>query len=169
MICWTKEDRRSFVEHALTNFRWVPVAFIMLLVEETGACPYKIAKLSFSKFDFDNSTVKIGAHTYTISTQLLDLVKEQKQRLGFQAKAFPVFRQSTARWVALSKNEVDKDFLYVKRRLNLRLEIGIATLRLSIFRDRVNDGQLPTQVAKDMHLSLKETEYFWRNSLKCAN
>lgn len=169
MICWTKEDRRSFVEHALTNFRWVPVAFVMLLVEETGACPYKVAKLGFRHFDFDKQTVKIGLHTYPISTQLVDLVKEQKQRLGFQAKAFPVFRQGSTRWVPLSKKDLEKDFLYIKRRLNLRLDIGVGTLRLSIFRDRVNEGQLPTQVAKDMHLSLKETEYFWGHSLRCAN
>jgi integrase len=169
MICWTKEDRKSFVEQALTNFRWVPVAFIMLLVEETGACPYKIARLGFRHFDFEKQTVKIGLHTYPLSPTLLDLVKEQKSRLGFQAKAFPVFRQGKTSWTTLSKNEVEKDFLYIKRKLNLRLDIGVGTLRLSVFRDRVNEGQLPTQVAKDMHLSLKEAEYFWRYSLKCAN
>lgn len=169
MICWTKEDRRSFVEHALTNFRWVPVAFVMLLVEETGACPYKISKLSFRHFDFDSQTVKIGHHTYPLSTQLINLIKEQKERLGFQAKAFPVFRQKSAKWTILSKKELEQDFNYIRRRLNLRLSIGVSTLRLSIFKDRVNDGQLPLQVAKDMNLNLKETEYFWRHSLRCAN
>lgn len=162
MTCWTEADRKAFIQAALTGIRWVPCAFVMLLVEETGACPYKIAKLSFLHFDFEANTVKIGAHTYPLSDSLMSLVKEQKERLSFQPKAFPVFRTSTATWKTLAKGELDKDFLYIKRRLNLPLGLSAGTLRLSIFKDRVNAGQLPTQVAKDMHLTLKEFETFWR-------
>lgn len=162
MTLWTKQDREAFVKEALKSFRWVPCAFVMLLVEETGACPYKIAKMGFRHIDTDNLTVKIGLHTYPISAQLNELLKEQKARLSFQKKAFPVFRQSIVKWGTLSKTELEKDFVYLKRRLNLPLYLTVNTLRISIFRDRINEGQLPTKVAKDMHLSVEEFERFWR-------
>lgn len=162
MTLWTKKDREDFVRGALQNFRWVPCAFVMLLVEETGACPYKISRLGFRHFDLELGKVRVGKHTYQLSHKLTLLLREQKERLSFQAKAFPVFNQSRLKWYALSSAQLEREFSHVKRTLSLPLGLGVSTLRLSVFRDRINEGQLPTQVAKDMHLSVEEFERFWR-------
>jgi hypothetical protein len=164
MIFWTKSQRSTFIKTALTNFHWVPCAFIVLMVEETGECPYKISKLSWTKFDLDKGVVKIGRHNYPLSEPLLGLLREQKSRLHFQTKAFPVFQPKSMQWHTIPRHRLLPEFQKVKRQTDLPAYLGPDNLRVSVFRDRVNDGQLPTDVAKDMHLTLKQFEEFWRGT-----
>lgn len=162
MIFWEKEQRDVFVETALTKFSWVPCAFIVLIVEETGASPHLVSKVSWRHVDFTTNQIKIGRFNYTLSDRVFDLLKQQQERLGFQVRAFPIFRKSSLRWSYMSPKETVAEFNKVKRKAGLPSILSPDTLRISIFRERVNAGQLPTSVYKDMRMSLEEFETYWR-------
>lgn len=162
MIYWEKEQRDVFVNTALTKFLWVPCAFIVLIAEETGANPYSIAKVSWIHVNFDTNQMRIGKSLYTLSDRVFDLLRQQKERLTFQTYTFPVFRKSTLRWTPMSRKEMAAEFDKVKRKAGLPMALTPDTLRISIFRERVNSGQLPTSVYKDMRMSLEEFETYWR-------
>lgn len=162
MIYWEKEQRDVFVETALTQFLLVPCAFIVLIAEETGADPFNIAKVHWINVDFSNNQMKIGRFRYTLSDRVFNLLKQQKERLNFQPYAFPIFRKGTLRWSPMSRKELFSNFNKVKQKADLPAELSPDTLRISIFREKVNSGQLPTSVYKDMRMSLEEFETCWR-------
>jgi hypothetical protein len=62
----------------------------------------------------------------------------------------------------MGKKELVKEFNKVKRKASLPSNLSPDTLRISIFKDRINAGQLPTDVCKQMRMSLEEFETFWR-------
>jgi hypothetical protein len=62
----------------------------------------------------------------------------------------------------MSRKELFSNFNKVKQKADLPATLSPDTLRISIFREKVNSGQLPTSVYKDMRMSLEEFETCWR-------
>lgn len=103
---WTKEQVESFVDTAMTNFRWRNIGLIALMAYEWCQRPKDIRLLKWSDVDFDEGSVTItqtkrGATVrLPLDEPLYGMLKQQHEDFDFQEWVVPNLRPADGVYVA---------------------------------------------------------------------
>lgn len=95
-VFWTKEEVKTVLDYAFSDFRYRSLGLIILMTYEWAQDTTTILNLKWSNLDFENKTVTVSPKARNtvvlpLEEPLLSLLKEQKELCDFQEYVCPNF------------------------------------------------------------------------------
>ena len=134
-IKWSRNDVKTFLDVAYSNFKWRSIGLISHMSYDWGQRIGDIRKLKWSSLDLDNKRVNIvqsktGTEVHLpITDTLTKMLRQQQEDFGFQEYVAPRVRPIAQSYTHYKEKEISALVNAVKAEANLPKEITARDLR----------------------------------------
>lgn len=161
-IVWTREQVEDTLEAAFKEYKYRNVGLAVLMCYEWAQRPTDIYNLKWSSVDFENRMVTIkqskrGAEVYLpLGDELLAMLKQQKEGLGFQEYVIPKYRRLDKAYVPYGNSDMAKLLHEVQEKAGVPTYLQMGYLRKTAIGEMVEarlDSTLIMQVTGHRNIS----------------
>ena len=136
----TAEHLAKLLNAAYSEFKWRNIGLLLQLTYEQGQPINKLTHCTWDDVDLDNETLTVDGITTPLSSDMVDMLKQQKEDFGFQQYIAPSPHPTREGYPAYGMSQLSRTLKKVRLKAGISNDVNVAEIRRLGLAAMLRDG-----------------------------